>query len=57
MGWGWRYVWSKKSFKVLENGFIGWEEFKRCSWLEEVEGEEKGKVFQEKGRILVKIID
>lgn len=57
MGWGWRHVWSKKSFKALENGLTGWEEFKRCSWPEEVEGEEKGKVFQEKGRTSAKTTD
>lgn len=46
--------WSKKSSQALDKGPAGWEEFKRCSWPEEVEGEKGEKVFQEKERASVK---
>lgn len=40
--------WTKKSFQAFDKGPIEWEEFRRCSWPEEVEGEREKCVSKER---------
>lgn len=40
--------WSKKSFQAFDKGPIEWEEFRRCSWPEEVEGEREKRASKER---------